>query len=594
IIQGLALPSTTGPWSAQELLFMADRINDGVLTEAGGDALEFVRRELGRTHGTFRAGGEINLEARGHGNPEQFIVREDYIRPWNLAKNPADLNFEGWITPYGYGLWTFSIGNSLYNKPVDRYNGGSLMAGSAYFGETAFSSNLPFIKPGTGDFSANFPVRGFASAGWAGRNSGFNLTVGRDRLSWGPGESGNLLVGSHIEYHDNGRLSFFNDKIKWTFSVSAFPYPDEYYRGTWTPPADPAPANPNHLERKWNLFYAIADPTGQAGTGDSDSFDGVNLFIAHRFEWRLFNRLNMALTEAIMYQDEEGYVNLAALSPFTFLHHLFRRFNSNSILSFEADWAPVPRLNLYSAVVADEFALPGVEPQPGLADRAKPNSFGWLLGAKTAFPLRLGKVLGMFTASLEGVWTSPYLYLRSSSGADAETENYKRGLDFVVANRYTFSEGVFYGEDFLGYRWGGDAIAINGRAGWDVYGKVRLGVNFLFLVHGTFDKYTVYNEVNVSKPPYNSTTPTGAHPNNGAASGDPSYQYASNYADPAAVGRDAVSYTQALSLSGSWTFWGALALYGEIDLVHVIHPRNYSSSPPATDLQWTLGLTYGF
>jgi hypothetical protein len=73
---------------------------------------------------------------------------------------------------------------------------------------------------------------------------------------------------------------------------------------------------------------------------------------------------------------------------------------------------------------------------------------------------------------------------------------------------------------------------------------------------------------------------------------DGSEKILDNYADGDAPLRDAVSYTFALSLSGFWRFSRSFSLYGELDLVRVLNPRNIKANPPASDLQFTLGISY--
>ena len=67
----------------------------------------------------------------------------------------------------------------------------------------------------------NMPLRAFVAAG--GKN--WSLQVGRDRLSWGSGTTGNLVIGDHIKYHNMARFTTYDSKFKYTFLISAFPHP---------------------------------------------------------------------------------------------------------------------------------------------------------------------------------------------------------------------------------------------------------------------------------------------------------------------------------------------------------------------------------
>ena len=248
----------------------------------------------------------------------------------------------------------------------------------------------------------------------------------------------------------------------------------------------------------------------------------------------------------------------------------------------------MPFLNVYAQMVLDQFPL--AEAEPGKDDEADPNAWGVMVGGKTAFSL-LG---GVFSGSAEFAYTSPYLYLRSRDGY-MNNSSFTRGLNFVVANRYAHSSGrPNYVEDFLGYRWGGDAIVVNINGNYRRYGRYSFGANMMVMIHGAFDKWTAWSYVNTQESfdngtqdgngyvtPPNQETPTTAH-----------YNY--NYADPEARRRDAASVTTALSLSGTWDMLSFLALYGEADLVIVVNPHNYSGNPTAVDFQVVLGVTCSF
>jgi hypothetical protein len=565
---GLALPSTSGPWTEDELLLMLGRLDTENLADGERAAYEYAERTLKAPARAFTFSGAVTAEAYAHSNPEDFTRLDDYIRPMNLTKPFLALDFELRLTPYAYGFGEFSLGNEKYNAILDE--NGKKSVGSAFFGSSAFSTNIPMVPPATlNDLNFNFPNRTFISLGVPG----LNLEIGRERLSWGPGESGNFMVGSQVDYHNNVRLTAYNDQFKYLFNVSGFPSPNEYY------------TTDENETVVWN------DDAGQ-------THDGLNFFIAHRLEWRLFNKVNMALSEAIMYQPEDGQADLQYFLPTILMHNLYRTYDANSLLSLEVDWAALPALNLYGQIAVDDFHLPG-EPAPGADDDANPDAFGFMLGAKTAFPLWGG----MLSGSFEGAYTDPYLYLR----AQRMTANKKnRELNYVVANRYySAADGapLLFVEEFLGYRWGGDAIVLNANAAYRSFGKWSAGANLMFMVHGTFDKWTRWSAVDIednsagwdagldaagdyqNRPGYQST-PTDHH-------------YQGNYADENAAARNAPYYLTALSLSGAWNILRdmpgvkSLAVYGQADFVFVANKGNIKGVN-AFDAQFTLGASYGF
>jgi hypothetical protein len=169
-------------------------------------------------------------------------------------------------------------------------------------------------------------------------------------------------------------------------------------------------------------------------------------------------------------------------------------------------------------------------------------------------------------------------------------------LDYVVANRYYNPAGAYYKEEYLGYRWGGDAVVVNMNADYRVFGKWNVKANLMVMVHGTTDRWTVWTQVDNGdglddNDPAYYETPTGSHPSG-------------NYADPNAGARNAASVTTAFSLMGELQLGSLQGLsaipvlrdmsaYGQADLVWVANKGNISGKN-AFDLQLVLGLSYHF
>ncbi|MDR1868063.1 MAG: hypothetical protein LBQ77_07345 [Treponema sp.] len=545
IAQGLALPSTTGPWSEHELLLMLNRLDQSKLKHNEQRIYDVVYDELTTDNPAFKFSGELNLEMHGHSNTEYFVLPDDFVRPINTAAPFFALQSETWILPSTYSFFELQAANTVYNTTVSTKDGRGPYAGSTFFGAASFASNLVFIPPATlNDFSMNFPYRAFVAVG----GNGWNVQVGRDRLSWGPGVTGNFMVGDHIQYHNTARASVYRDNLKYTFNISAFQSPFEYF---------------DREQTVWN----IARNSRGGGT------DGYNLFIAHRVEWRtLKNTLNIALTEGLIYQTEDSFAP-EVFNPVFFMHNLSRRKTTNSLITVEADFSPIPLLNIYGQLAVDEFAAPNEQ-----GETTYPSALAYMLGVQTAFPVWNG----MFSASFEWALTDPYLYLRyyGDSGQQRGTV----GLTYVVANRYVTNDlEERYVEEFLGYRYGGDAIVFNARGGYNRIGVWNIQANLMVLIHGTHDKWTTWQEVyaqNSTNTPRDLSASTTSHDTE-------------NHADEAVALRTAASVLTALSLSGSWNFWKNLSVYGYTDLAFVAHKDNIYGRSTA-DIQFGFGLQYSF
>lgn len=170
------------------------------------------------------------------------------------------------------------------------------------------------------------------------------------------------------------RFTTYFDSFKYTFVTSFFPHPKNYagvYGQAW----------------------------GYDWWGQGRVFDGLSMFMAHRLEWRIFrDKVNVALTEGVMYMSETNALDLQVLNPVMIYHDYYIRANANSILSLEMDYTPVRNFNIYGQFVMDEFAIPGGEAAPGISPWSKPNGMGYMLGFRGAGSV--GK--GLFYGSLEG------------------------------------------------------------------------------------------------------------------------------------------------------------------------------------------------
>lgn len=544
IASGLALPSTTKPWSAAELDMMLARIDVSRLDESEKGVYDFMASELAshpRINPDELFGLGIGMDVRA-----DFHVhtgKNDFTSPdlwgnwgkygdWNIPEPLFDIPLETWIGNNIYGYSSLSIG---VNRSLHAFSGDAT-TGVFEYGPATFFSNIPFLPPSTmTDLNFNIPYRAIGSLG----GSWWNISIGRERLSWGPGVSGNLMVGDQVPYHNNARFTAFTNSFKYTFSMSSFVHPDNYV------------VDEGGVEY-YQPYFDMMEPR-----------TGLKMFLAHRLEWRILNKVNMALTESIMYQSHNGEFDLLVLSPTAIFHNYYLRANANSLLSFEMDYAPVDHLNIYGAVVIDEFQLPG---EAGL-----PSAAGYQVGVKTSWAL--GK--GMFYASLEGVYTDPYLYLRDDSTTTYGSEKY--GINFIVATPEYAVNSSNYTLDFLGYRYGGDAIVANLNAGYKVYGSWYVDGTLMYMAHGCFDVFTRWSTVTNGSPD-DPAAPTTSSPSQGSYLKD-------------AGQKDAVSHTLLFSLKGGVTLFDDLDLYAKADFVNVMNYENQKGRH-ASDFQFSVGISY--
>ena len=558
VLEGLARPSTTGPWSGAELNAMLSVFDGASLTGASKTLYDAASEILSSDASSpvFKAALEVDEELYINTNStsEYFLGRDNWVRGW--ANEKPFLNFitEEHIADNFYGYFNLSIGVAK-----DWKSGAST---ERKFGDSLLWSNTPFLLANDmKQLDFNMPLRAFVAAG----GEHWSLQIGRDRLSWGNGTTGNFIIGDHLKYHNMARFTAYDSSFKYTFLISAFPHPQMYY-----------------TDNGDGTMTLALNGSNQVGGGQSQYMNGISAFIGHRLEWKIIPSLSFTLTEGVMYMSKDNKIDLIAFAPAFLYHNNYTRSNTNSILSLEADWTFAKGWNLYGQMVVDEFILPGEQnPKTATEDhKAEPNGLGYLAGL--TFVTGMGN--GVFRANVEGALTAPYLYLRdgdAQAGESGREQTHGRyGINYVVALREMSDCGGTqnYNLDFLGYKYGGDALVGNFNVQYEVPQKWALGANLFLMKHGTHDKYTVWTRVD-NDTYMNKTTPTTDH-------------QTPNYNDPQANLRDAASTTVVAGLFGSYNLpWGFTA-GGQLDFISIKNPGNRSANAAVSDFQITLLLSY--
>ncbi|MHB9294423.1 hypothetical protein PilKf_00137 [Pillotina sp. SPG140] len=158
-------------------------------------------------------------------------------------------------------------------------------------------------------------------------------------------------------------------------------------------------------------------------------------------------------------------------------------------------------------------------------------------------------------------------------------------MTYVVSNRYVNSAAKSsYAEEFLGYRWGGDARVFNIHAEYRQFGAWNIGLNLLLMTHGTHDKWTAYSEVYAADSEHFPKDVSITEEHTGVR----------NYADSTAeTTRNAAYYLSALSLMGEYNFLSRFKAFGQLDFVFINNFANIAGQNEF-DLQATLGIKYSF
>ena len=447
IQQGYALPSSSGPWSADELMKMLEKLDREVLSPSQVKMFDYVHQTLtehlpekGDQTVLASFGLDLAAEAYLQTGTDEYLAREEmWLYDYTRRAPAARISLDMWAADSFYGYTEFVIMNS-------RYKG--------YFTNT-FSSNLVIdqLVGGINTVASHFPVRGYVSAG----SEHWSLQFGRDVLRWGDGITGNLIVGDHLDYHEFFRFTTYHDRFKFSAVVASFQHPATHYHD------------------KVQDYLSGDEFVGDLNTQNR----GFRAFAGHRLEFRPWDTVSIAVSETMMYMGDS--FDFRYLNPSMIYHNYYMRSNSKSLLGLDISYAAAQNCSLYMNAVLDDTGIFG-----------NPRAFGVLGGVKLSYPYRSGTLF----FNLEGAYSDPLLYLRDPAGGDFP-------IDYIVSLWQWGEYFPFQGEDesglyevrrFLGYQYGNDLAAFKAEAGYSHYGLWSVKGGALLMFKGTYSMYTEWDK----------------------------------------------------------------------------------------------------
>ena len=437
IATGHALPSSTGPWNTDEMKLMLSKLDgeEALNTEFLNSLYDKVYSSLYKNPKFILENDlaiDLNLAANPeiyvHTNKTDFTSETDWAKGFEERADFLDIDFSFLFAKHFY----IDLKLPLQYVPFDS------------FYTPQFMSNFPGITPeNLSLISINFPTRAIMAFG----GNHWSFSFGRDKIRFGNGESGNLTLGGNQIYDNHIRFATFFDKFK--FSAVAIFYPHYYPE--------------SEEEEKLN---------------QNDVISGLKMYLNHRLEGRFFSdRLDVILSESIMYQSADGSLDVSVFNPAGIFHNYYIRGNANSIMNIDVDFAITKRLNLYGQVAIDDLVVPGDTTSSSAWWR--PNKMGFLLGIKGIQPI----FNGFLTFVAEGVYTDPYLYLREKY--NSTTGQY--GVSFYGDLRYFNSKNgyeIHYLNQCLGYKYGGDCITGTLKAKYQDKNNWYCSAEVFYMAHG--------------------------------------------------------------------------------------------------------------
>ena len=450
---GISILSFTPPFPPHEIEMFLSMIDVSELSPSAQDAFYRVNDRLypsaplNITSDFFTLFVNINAEL-------EMRARTNYDIPWHpfYSKPPAIIS----IPTRAF----FSDSVCLYIEPMFAVDP------QDYSNFYYFGTNLPINTERIADL--NLPLRAFFTMGgpW------WNFQLGRDRLFYGTGHTGNLAISDIPDFYEFMRLSFFSKILKYSLLVSQMPLElsDEFY-----PKLD---TDAGYLTRTTQRYLYL-----------------------HRLDFTLFKKLSIGLMEGIMVGNSSPEIRY--LNPLMVYHSFFAWYNYDSwqegysdmvgsLLGIEVNWNITKSLAFYGQFNMNEFAT---QHELRIDPEQPPNCLGYMAGLR--FSRSYNTWASLFF--IEFVKTDPYLHMLSTPFSS-----------FVHMRYLAMSRRLQY--NYIGYP--RDTIALT--AGTDFFKRddIKLSAAFSWISRGEHATENVVWDWENGSPYNKEKTPSGKTVNN--------------------------------------------------------------------------------
>jgi len=473
---GKPVLSFTPPLALHEIQKFLESIDVSILPHSAQEAYDRIinrlnpvsRISISSDYFLFALDINSTLEARARFNKDVSWLGS-HVPP--LLSIPVKISFADYV--------------QLYFEPMaaldpELYPSGGVLHPTGYLRSPPdyISFNVPYR-----DFlemDQNFPLRAYIAAG----RSFWNFQLGRDRLSFGTGQMGNLAVSDNPSFHEFARLSFFSKIFKYSVLVSQMPL---------------------NIGDIYKMDQSHSRPCFCSSCHTNQRY-----FYLHRLDVKLFDKLSISLTEGLI-AGNSG-LEIRYLNPMMIFHSMYSFWNyalwdggndepegyetmNGSLFSLEINWNIIKSLAVYGQFVMNQFSTQ-YEAGKGWGE-TEPNGLGYLIGMR--FSRSFGRWASVFY--FEFIYTDPYLFMNPSPFGSFIQMRYLGGGMY----RYQYS--------FIGFP--RDTITAVLGANFFDNDKLRFSVEFNYISQGEYD--LVWNWVRNIDAFYEKT-PTGIAENKFIAS----------------------------------------------------------------------------
>lgn len=419
------------PLTVAELYLNFQQIDKEALSETGKSVYERAETFFERKKFLFDFNGAkftTNLILNPVG-----VIRSNSEVDWTYASSYTNSN-EGYVST--------SASGTVYTQPV------AVFPFILDFGELAYIDVQPYAGAGpfwslTSDFYAvniptgkngaeffMWPLDANASIGKCFGGWGAEINVGRQGLAVGRTKTGSILYNSTFQTDFYTQLNLYSPRLKYTMDIAQLDVSRFYYMHS----AEIVPFS-------W-LKLGIMEGT----------------LVDGKFELRYLNPLLFMHAFSGWRQYESEYE-----------HKYYSEAHYCAYFGWSFDINPCKYLRIYGMYAQNEIQS-SVELNND-EDYSIPDSYAYQLGVEVSLPVSEGYL----TSSLEGVYTTPFCYLKQTSAASLAR----------VREEDADSYGLGKIASWIGSPFGPDAIGGQLSAEYDCPMKFKAGASYLFVAHGT-------------------------------------------------------------------------------------------------------------
>lgn len=389
----------------------------------------------------------------------------------------------------------------------------------SYWGMTD-NYNFTNLAYTSDDFDFLWPRDAYGSVGYSFKNWGFNISTARQGLQIGRTQTGSIIYNSSFETQCYVQLNLYSQYMKYNLDVVQI----EKDKFIYLHEIDITPF-------KW-IRAGIVEGT----------------LINKPFELRFLNPLmimhSFGAWEEYSTDEEKA------------------RYGESHVCQYMGifiDIMPCKNLRIYGLYAQNEIQAPSE--QESNNGKAMPDSLGGQLGFELTIPEKNG---GYYVTTLEGIYTTPYLYV-------------KQGADWsLFSKRYDMqSNGSIPLYSWIGTPFGPDAIGFQTKFGYEYLNKWSAEIQYLFLAHGThsfglFDTYYEDSDGNKWWAYYPSVANRDGM---GVISQDEAEDMARTYRLTGTI-----QFTNAITLKGYYAFTNHLKIEGQASYSFIFNNKNISDN----------------